>query len=88
MLNLPVPEAEYITVTTEPSVFQQEMVAELGERAEAVRNRLVDPSVDNMLRITSDGRKLALDQRLLNPMLPDNDTSKINACAETVLEPV
>lgn len=88
MLNLPVPEAEYITVTTEPSVFQQEMVAELGERAEAVRNRLVDPSVDNMLRITSDGRKLALDQRLLNPMLPDNDTSKINACAENVLEPV
>ena len=88
MLNLPVPEAEYITVTTEPSVFQQEMVAELGERAESVRNRLVDPSVDNMLRITSDGRKLALDQRLLNPMLPDNDTSKINACAENVLEPV
>ena len=88
MLNLPVPEAEYITVTTEPSVFQQEMVAELGERAEAVRNRLVDPSVDNMLRITSDGRKLALDQRLLNPMLPDNATSKINACAENVLEPV
>ena len=88
MLNLPVPEAEYITVTTEPSAFQQEMVAELGERAESVRNRLVDPSVDNMLRITSDGRKLALDQRLLNPMLPDNDTSKINACAENVLEPV
>ena len=63
MLKLPTPEAEYITVTTEPSSFQQEMVAELGERAEAVRNREVEPDEDNMLKITSDGRKLALDQR-------------------------
>ena len=86
MLKLPVPEAEYITVTTEPSAFQKEMVAELADRAEDVRNNTVDPSVDNMLKITSDGRKLALDQRLLNPMLPDSDTSKINACAENVFE--
>ncbi len=86
MLNLPVPEAEYITVTTEPSVFQQEMVAELGERAEAVRNRLVDPSVDNMLRITSDGRKLALDQRLQNPLLPDDPNSKVNACVKNIIK--
>ena len=86
MLNLPVPEAEYITVTTEPSAFQQEMVAELGERAEAVRNRLVDPSVDNMLRITSDGRKLALDQRLQNPLLPDDPNSKVNACVKNIIK--
>ena len=86
MLNLPVPEAEYITVTTEPSAFQQEMVAELGERAESVRNRLVDPSVDNMLRITSDGRKLALDQRLQNPLLPDDPNSKVNACVKNIIK--
>ena len=76
MLKLPVPKADYITITTEPSKFQREMVAELGERADAVRNRLVDPSTDNMLRITSDGRKLALDQRLQNPLLPDDPDSK------------
>ena len=86
MLNLPVPEAEYITVTTEPSTFQQEMVAELGERAEAVRNREVEPSVDNMLRITSDGRKLALDQRLQNPLLPDDPNSKVNACVKNIVK--
>ena len=86
MLKLPVPEAEYITVATEPSAFQKEMVAELADRAEDVRNNTVDPSVDNMLKITPDGRKLALDQRLLNPMPPDSDTSKINACAENVFE--
>ena len=86
MLNLPVPEAEYITVTTEPSTFQQEMVAELGERAEAVRNREVEPSVDNMLRITSDGRKLALDQRLQNPLLPDDPNSKVNACVRNIVK--
>ncbi len=86
MLNLPVPEAEYITVTTEPSTFQQEMVAELGERAEAVRNREVEPSVDNMLRITSDGRKLALDQRLQNPLLPDDPNSKVNACVKNIIK--
>ena len=86
MLNLLVPEAEYITVTTEPSTFQQEMVAELGERAEAVRNREVEPSVDNMLRITSDGRKLALDQRLQNPLLPDDPNSKVNACVKNIIK--
>jgi N12 class adenine-specific DNA methylase len=86
MLNLPVPEAEYITVTTEPSAFQQEMVAELGERAEAVRNREVEPSVDNMLRITSDGRKLALDQRLQNSLLPDDPDSKVNACVRNIVK--
>ncbi len=86
MLNLPTPEAEYITVTTEPSTFQQEMVAELGERAEAVRNREVEPSVDNMLRITSDGRKLALDQRLQNPLLPDDSNSKVNACVRNIVK--
>ena len=85
MLKLPTPEAEYITVTTEPSSFQQEMVAELGERAEAVRNREVEPDEDNMLKITSDGRKLALDQRLQNPLLPDDPDSKVNACVKNVL---
>ena len=62
------------------------MVAALGERAERVRNKMVDSTVDNMLLITNDGRKLALDQRLLNPMLPDSDTGKVNACAENVFE--
>ena len=84
MLKLPVPKAEQITVKTEPSKFQQEMVAELGDRADAVRNRQVDPSTDNMLRITSDGRKLALDQRLQNPLLPDDPDSKVNACVKNV----
>lgn len=86
MLKLPVPEAEYITVTTEPSEFQQKMVAELGDRAEDVRNRMVDPSVDNMLRITSDGRKLALDQRLQNPLLPDDPDSKVNTCVKNIFQ--
>ena len=86
MLKLPVPEAEYITVTTEPSEFQQKMVAELGDRAEDVRNRMVDPSVDNMLRITSDGRKLALDQRLQNPLLPDDPDSKVNTCVKNLFQ--
>ena len=85
MLNLPVPAAEYITVTTEASKFQQEMVAELADRAETVRNGLVEPFVDNMLQITSDGRKLALDQRLQNPLLPDNPDSKVNACVKNVV---
>ena len=84
MLKLPVPEAENITVTTEPSAFQQEMVTALGERADAVRTGNVDPSSDNMLKITSDGRKLALDQRLQNPLLPDDPNSKVNACVENV----
>lgn len=86
MLNLPVPKAEYITVTTEPSTFQQEMVEELGERAEAVRGGQVDPHIDNMLRITSDGRKLALDQRLQNPLLPDDPNSKVNACVKNIVQ--
>ncbi len=84
MLNLPVPKAEYITVTTEPSEHQQEMVANLAERADQVRNRTVDPSIDNLLKITSDGRKLALDQRLQNELLLDDAGSKVNACVENI----
>lgn len=86
MLKLPVPKANFYNVVLKPSEQQKEMVAALGERAERVRNRMVDPSEDNMLNITNDGRKLALDQRLLNPLLPDSDTSKVNACAENVFE--
>ena len=86
MLNLPVPKAEYITVTTQPSGFQKEMVEELGERAESVRGGQVDPHIDNMLRITSDGRKLALDQRLQNPLLPDDPDSKVNACVKNIVQ--
>ena len=86
MLNLPVPKANYHNIVLKPSEQQKEMVEALGKRAERVRNGMVDSSVDNMLLITNDGRKLALDQRLLNPMLPDSDTSKINACAENVFE--
>lgn len=76
MLNLPVPEAEYHNVSVEPSEMQKEMVASLAERAEKVRGGGVDSSVDNMLKITNDGRKLALDQRMLNAMLPDLKTVK------------
>ena len=86
MLKLPVPEAENIVVTTEASSFQQEMVKKLGERADAIRNGGVEPTVDNMLAITSDGRKLALDQRLMNPMLPDDPDSKVNACVKNVFQ--
>ena len=82
MLKLPVPEAEYENVVLKPSEYQQDMVSSLAERAEAVRNRLVEPHQDNMLKITNDGRKLALDQRLINDMLPDNETSKAATCAE------
>ena len=84
MLNLPVPEVEYHNEVAEPTQFQKDMVADLGERAEAVRKREVDPSIDNMLKITNDGRKLALDQRMLNAMLPDFENSKINACVDNV----
>ena len=84
MLNLPVPKANYHNIVLKPSEHQKEMVAALSERAEKVRNRMVDPSVDNMLRITNDGRKLALDQRMMNPLLPDSDTGKVSACAENV----
>ena len=84
MLNLPVPKANYHNIVLKPSEHQKEMVAALSERAEKVRNRMVDPSVDNMLRITNDGRKLALDQRMMNPMLPASDTGKVSACAGNV----
>jgi len=84
MLNLPVPEAEYENVVLKPSDFQKDMVAALAERAEAVRDKRVESNVDNMLKITNDGRKLALDQRLINDMLPDNDNSKAAACVERV----
>ena len=86
MLKLPVPEVEYHNEVAEPTEFQKDMVADLGERAEEVRNRSVDPSIDNMLKITNDGRKLALDQRMINPMLPDDETSKVSVCAERVYE--
>ena len=86
MLKLPVPKAIYHNISLKPSELQKEMVAGLAERAEKVRNKEVDSTVDNMLLITNDGRKLALDQRLLNPMLPDSDTSKINACAGDVFD--
>ena len=82
MLNLPVPEAQYENVVLKPSEYQKEMVASLANRAEAVRNQLVSPYQDNMLRITNDGRKLALDQRLINEMLPANENSKVAVCAE------
>ena len=82
MLNLPVPKANYSNIAVKPSEFQQDMVAELAERAEKVRARKVEPHEDNMLRITNDGRKLALDQRLANPILPDFEESKVNACVD------
>ena len=84
-LHLPVPEAKFETVVVQPSEHQQAMVAELSERAAAVHSGAVDPSVDNMLKITSDGRKLGLDQRLMNPLLPDDPNSKLNACVRNVL---
>ena len=86
MLNLPVPEAEYENVVLKPSEYQQDMVSSLADRAEAVRNRLVEPYQDNMLKITNDGRKLALDQRLINDVLPDSDTSKAATCVEKAFE--
>ena len=86
MLKLPVPEAESVVVQTEPSEFQKEMVKKLGERADAIRNGGVKPYVDNMLAITGDGRKLALDQRLMNPILPDDPLSKVNACVKNIFE--
>ena len=86
MLKLPVPEAHYHNIALKPSEYQKEIVASLAERAEKVRNREVDSSVDNMLLITNDGRKLALDQRLINPMLPSDPNSKAAKCAENVFE--
>ena len=84
-LNLPRPTAHYETVVVKPSAYQQEMVQALSERAAAVHSGSVDPSVDNMLRITSDGRKLGLDQRLMNPFLPDDPGSKVNACVRNIV---
>ena len=86
MLKLPVPEAHYHNVALKPSAYQKDMVASLADRAEKVRNKQVDSSVDNMLLITNDGRKLALDQRLINPLLPGDPESKAAKCAETVFE--
>ena len=84
MLNLPVPTVNYHNVAMKPSEHQRDMVASLAERAERVRNGMVEPTVDNMLKITNDGRKLALDQRLVNGMLPDNEESKVNACMDNI----
>ena len=86
MLHLPVPEAHFHTVALKPSEQQKEMVEALSERAERVRNKMVDSTVDNMLLITNDGRKLALDQRMMNDMLPDSETSKVSACADNVFD--
>ena len=84
MLKLPVPKVNYHNIKTKPSEIQTDMVASLAKRAEKVRARLVEPNIDNMLKITNDGRKLALDQRLIDPMLPDDPTSKVNACVDNV----
>ena len=86
MLKLPVPEAEYENVVLKPSEYQKEMVTSLADRAEAVRNRLVEPHQDNMLKITNDGRKLALDQRLINDILPDEEHSKAKTCVDKAFE--
>ena len=84
MLKLPVPAVKYHNIKTRPSEIQTELVASLAKRAEKVRARLVEPNVDNMLKITNDGRKLALDQRMIDPMLPDDPNSKVNACVDNV----
>jgi SNF2 family DNA or RNA helicase len=86
MLKLPVPEADYENVVLKPSEYQQDMVHSLADRAEAVRDRKVQPNIDNMLKITNDGRKLALDQRLINDMLPDEENSKATTCVEKAFE--
>lgn len=86
MLDLPIPEAEFETVVIKPSDHQKDMVKSLSERADMVRAKLVEPTEDNMLKITNDGRKLALDQRLMNPMLPRDDESKVSACATNVFD--
>lgn len=86
MLNLPVPEAEFINEVLKPSEEQQEMVSAFSERAESVRGGLVNPTEDNMLKITNDGRKCALDQRLLNELLLDAEKSKVNTCVENAFQ--
>ena len=83
-LNLPTPEFENKNVVVKPSEIQQEMVQKLGERAESIRSGAVDATQDNMLKITNEGRKLALDQRLINPLLPDAENSKVNSCADNI----
>ncbi|MVB10819.1 hypothetical protein CAFE_15170 [Caprobacter fermentans] len=85
-LHLPIPHAEYINVVTQPSDFQKETIREFGERAEAVHKGTVDAKIDNMLKITSEGRLVALDQRLMNPLLPDDPDSKVNACVNNILD--
>ena len=85
-LDLPVPKADYRTVVVKPTEIQKEMVSSLSDRAAAVHHGMVDPSVDNMLKITSDGRKIGLDQRLMNPLLPDEPGSKLNACVANVFD--
>ena len=85
-LNLDVPEAEFVVTRVPASDAQKEMVDELSDRARQVRERLVEPEEDNMLKIVNDGRKLALDQRLVNPDLPDDPNSKVNICVKNVLE--
>lgn len=86
MLNLPVPVAHYKAVSVKPSEMQKDIVSSLAERAELVRSGNVDPTQDNMLKITNDGRKLALDQRLINPLLPDHEDSKVNACIRNIIQ--
>ena len=85
-LDLPRPKANFHTVVAEPSEIQKDMVKDLSDRAKLVHDKAVDPSTDNMLCITSDGRKIGLDQRLMNPMLPDEEHSKVNACMQNVLK--
>ena len=85
-LNLPTPEVEYHNIVSEPTEYQQTMVKALSKRAEKVHSGTVDPHIDNMLRITSDGRKLGLDQRIINPMLPDEPETKVNKCVENILK--
>jgi len=86
MLNLPVPEVEYKKVLTKPTEEQKDILLSLGIRAEAVRDRQVEPTQDNMLKITNDGKKLALDQRLINELLPDDPNSKVNACIKNIYD--
>jgi len=83
-LNLPTPDFENINVVVKPSEIQQEMVKSLGERAENIRNGGVDATIDNMLKITNEERKLALDQRLMNPLLPDAENSKVKSCLDNI----
>ena len=85
-LHLPTPEVAYHTIATNPTEIQQDMVKALSERASKVHSGAVSPDVDNMLKITSDGRKLGLDQRIINPMLPDEETTKVNQCVANILQ--